>query len=797
MRGPWRILLLIVATLGIRPAPADVTPRVTRQDYARAERFLSWNKDRYVLNADIQHHWIGQEDRFWYMRTTATHEKEFVVVDAVAGKQTIAFDHARLAAMLSNATASPVRPGNLPFSTFSLRDGGAEIELRLGDQLWRCRFERSTCDEAPLPVAESEVISPDGKWAAFLRDHNVWVRSLTGHGPTFALTTDGAEHYGYGETPGYSTHSISDLRARKPMQPQVLWSPDSRLLLTHRLDERKVADLHLVQAVPEDGSTRPKLYTYRYPMAGDEQLPMSQLVILDVHARRHIAVATAPMICSTATLIEKQEAWWSSRGDELFFLRRDRFSKSVGLYRASASTGHAAEVLRETSDTIVQTNGNNVFDRPQVRTLSNGDVIWYSQRDGWGHLYYYDSTGRLKNRITSGNWVVRSIARVDEVSRTIYFSASGREAGRDPYEQRLYSIGFDGSALVLLTPEPADHSWPFFSFGPAHDDPLAPEAQKAQFSMSGRYFIDHYSRPDLPPVMMLKAADGRTVLKVEEADISELRAGGYTPIEPFMVMAADGRTPIFGNIFRPSKFDPQLRYPIIDASYPGPQAIRTAKRFTAAAFDVLEAQSLAELGFIVITLDGRGTPHRSKAFLDHSYGRLDRASDLEDHIAGIRQLARRYPYMDISRVGIDGASGGGAAAVRAILSYPNFYKVAVAAEGNQDQRSYLASWGDTYMGPAKRGDYQAASTLPLAKDLTGKLLLMHGELDDNVPPSSTLQLVDALVKANKDFDLLILPNANHMAFATSTYFIRRKWDYFVRHLLQAEPPANYSIARPQ
>jgi dipeptidyl-peptidase-4 len=769
---------------------------LTADDYARAERFLPWNKDRYVINGDIQHHWIGNDERFWYLRTNSAGEKEFVVTDAASGAQMPAFDHQKVADALSRLTGKKVEAGQLPFSSFRYVQNNTAIQFRFAEKLWTCQLRTSTCVETSPDAAANEAVSPDGRWAAFLKDRNVWVRPISG-GAEFPLTMDGIEHYGYAASPGISCHPITDIRHPKPTPPQVIWSPDSRYLLTHRLDERNVNDLFLIQSVPEDGGIRPKLYKYRYSMPGDEHLPLLEPVVFDVATRRQVNLLTRQLVCFSVTLIEKHDTWWSVDGKTVYYLHRDRFSKSVCLNRADPATGAVSEVLRETSDTVVYTNAN-FFDFPAVRTLKNGDVIWYSPRSGWGHLYYYGRDGALRHQITRGEWTVRGIVRVDEADKSVYFMGSGREEGRDPYERRLYSIQFDGSGLRLLTPEEAEHEPRAQSL--STDDKALTAAEVAErnaFSPSGRYFIDSYSRPDRPPVLVLRAADGRLIKQLEEADISKLRAGGYTPIEPFQVLAADGKTAIYGNLFRPSMFDPARKYPIIDANYPGPQTIRSRKRFSAAVFDDEEAQGLAELGFIVITIDGRGTPNRSRAFLDYSYGRLDKASDIADHITGIRQLAQRYPYMDVDRVGIYGISGGGFRAAQSILAYPDFYKVAVSSEGNHDQRGNLTCWGETYNGPVDQSDYLASSTPPLAAHLKGKLLLMHGEMDDNVSPTLTMKLIDALIKANKDFDLLIMPNENHDTAFKSPYFIRRKWDYFVRHLLGGEPPANYAITPPQ
>lgn len=788
---------ICISILGLGSSWACAASTVAIADYARAERFLPWNASRYVVNGDIQHHWIGNEDRFWYLRTEPTGEKKFVVVDAASGEQSPAFDQKAIADALSKLTDNVVEAGKLPFSIFRYIQGNSAIQFEYAKKLWTCQLQSSTCVMSAPTEAANQALSPDGKWAAFVRDHNLWVRSTSGD-EEFALTRNGIEHYEYAGTPGDSTDTITKMRHPGPTPPQVIWSPDSRYILSHQLDERKVKDLYLIQSVPEDGSVRPKLYTYRYDMPGDENVPELEPVVFNVGTRQEVRLATRSLIGAYGSLITRHLTWWSADSKKIYYLNKDRFSKTLALDTADPASGHVTEILRESSKTYVQPcNGNPFGDAPSIRVLLNGDVIWYSERDGWGHLYYYDGTkGTLRNQITHGNWVVRSIVRVDVTEKRVYFMANGREGG-DPYEQRLYSTQFDGSGMRLLTPEDADHELPPVTNESISNDSLLSEAELDRFSPSGRYFVDSYSRPDLVPMLVLRACDGRLIRRLEQADITKLKEGGYIPIEPFQVLAADGKTAIYGNLFRPSTFDPGRKYPVIDAIYPGPQTIRTEKGFIGATFDDLEAQSLAELGFIVITIDGRGTPNRSKAFLDYSYGRMDKASDLEDHIAGIRQLAQRYPYMDLDRVGLDGASGGGYAAVHALEAYPDFYKVAVSASGNYDQRGYLSVWGETYNGPEEGSGSPSGSDLLLAANLEGKLLLMHGEMDDNVSPTLTMKLVDALIRANKDFDLLIIPNANHDAYTMSPYFIRRKWDYFVRNLLEAQPPVNYSIVRPE
>jgi dipeptidyl aminopeptidase/acylaminoacyl peptidase len=405
---------------------------------------------------------------------------------------------------------------------------------------------------------------------------------------------------------------------------------------------------------------------------------------------------------------------------------------------------------------------------------ASGEVLWWSQRDDWGHLYLYDlSTGRAKRRVTAGSWNVLDVLRVDAERRTLYFLGAGREPG-DPYFRYLYSVRFDGSGLTLLTPDSANHV--------------------ATLAPSGRWFIDAASTPDRPPVTVLRDARGRKVMDLERADISRLVATGWTPPIPFTVKARDGRTDLYGLMYRPTAFDSTRRYPIVNHIYPGPQTGSVGSRsFIASRGDT---RALAELGFIVVQIDAMGTPMRSKSFHAAYYGDMG-DNGLPDQVAGMRQLAERYPWIDVTRAGIYGHSGGGYAAAGAILRYPDFFKVAVSQAGNHDNRNYEDDWGEKWQGLLARNadgttTYDNQATQLVAGNLKGKLLIAHGTMDDNVPPNNTLVLVDALIAANKDFDLILFPNRRH-GFGNEPYMMRRRWDYFVRHLLGAEPPAEYRL----
>jgi dipeptidyl-peptidase-4 len=769
--------------------PLAAQQQLTREDYARAERYLIWNINKLVFKTQVIPHFIGKSDRFWYKNNTRD-GKEFVVVDPALNTRQPAFDQVKLAAALSAASGKAYEAKDLPFDMFEFIKDGKAIQFDIEKTRWTCELANYTCTkiEAPKENPEGESLSPDGKWAAFVKDHNLYLRPTAG-GTEVQLTTDGEPYYDYGTEAEQSTSAVTERLSGKKQPPVLIWSPDSRKIFTHRLDQRKVDPLYLLQSAPPQGS-RPLLHAYRYALVGDKNLPTAELAVLDVEKRTKTAFKCDPYLILYVSPITMKKAWWSEDGQKLYFIEEERANKAAKLRVADAQTGETRTLIEEKGATYVELN---LFlgSAPNVRILGNGsEVIWFSERDGWGHLYLYDGkTGALKNQITKGPWVVRDILRVDETNRRVYFTGGGREKGRDPYYQHLYRIKLDGSAMELLTPEDADHSVAYIDMGSKAN------AFLSKFSPSGRFFVDTYSRIDLVPVSLLRDADGRVVQELEKADIEPLLATGWKWPERFTVKARDGTTDLYGVIYKPSNFDPAKKYPVIDGIYPGPQITRTPKSFGADMFSVYEFcedVTLAELGFVVINIDGLGTPFRSKAFHDFCYGKMEDAGGLEDHISGIRQLAAGRPYMDVSRVGIYGHSGGGFASTHAILAYPDFYKVAVSSAGNHDQRGYLAAWGEQYQGLLEGDNYKNQANPGLAANLKGKLLLAHGDMDDNVHPSLTIQVVDALIKANKDFDLLIMPNRNH-GFGLDPYFTRRKWDYFVRNLLGAEPPQGYEI----
>jgi len=628
-----------------------------------------------------------------------------------------------------------------------------------------------TRDAAAAGAPENSVLSPDGRTAAFIRDYNLWAKDL-GSGRETQLTTGGTREFGYATNNAGWTHGDD---------PVLTWSPDGKRIATFQHDGRGVPDMYLVST----NVGAPRLESWKYPLPGDSVIFRIHRVVVNVAdaARprvvrfqmppdQHRSTVTDHVQCGGGSVCDLQ---WFPDGSKVAFVSSSRDHKTAWMRVADARTGEVRTLFEERSQTQV---GDASFTENLWRILpATNELIWWSQREGWTRLYLYDlNTGRLKNAITAGDGNVMDIVRVDERARTLYFTAQGMEAGRDPYFQQLYRIGLDGRGKTLLTPEDAHHT--------------------VSMSPDGRFIVDTYSTPDTPPVSVLRDMSGRVVRPLERADISRLVATGWRPPTRIRMKARDGQTDIHGLMFTPAALDSTRKYPIVNYIYPGPQVGSVGPRsFIASRGD---HQALAELGFVVVAIDGMGTPGRSKAFADAYYGRMI-DNTLPDQIAGMRELARRYRFIDIDRAGIWGHSGGGYATAAAMFRHPEFFKVGISESGNHENRNYEDDWGERYQGLLVRtgttDNYANEATQTHAANLRGKLMLAHGGMDDNVPPYNTYLVVDALVKANKDFDLLIFPNARHGYGADSSYMMRRRWDYFVRNLMGAEPPREYQMGR--
>ena len=758
------------AVLTALPATAAERPVVTAADYARAEHFLGAQAGPLVFRASVEPHWLSG-DKFWY-RNRLAEGSEFILVDAPRGVRGPAFDHVRVAAALAEAEGTPHAATSLPFNEIEFTDGGKRISFIVGERRYSCdlRGRRMTFETiAPAggrPEKEREpgAASPDGRLEAFLRGDNLWVRERE-TGTERQLTFDGVKDFGYAtDNAGWS----------KSDRPIVAWSPDSRKIATFQQDQRGVGEMPLVEVK----AGRPVLHVWKYPLPEDETVITIQRVVVHLDGPRVVRLKVPPDARRGSVTDDIQtddgrmeDIAWSRDSRRMAFVSTPRDHSSARLRVADPGTGEVRDVFEETTETFFESGAGE----SSWRFLpESGEFIWFSEREDWGRLYLHDlETGRLKNPITSGPGRVARVVRVDPEKRRLTFVGLGMESGRDPYFRHFYQIGFDGAGQVLLTPEDMDHD--------------------VAYSPSGRYLIDTFSRPDVPPTTVLRTAEGRFVLTLEKADISALLETGWTPPTPFTVKARDGVTDLYGLMFRPTGFDPARKYPILNNIYPGPQSGSVSSRSFSASRR-WDARAIAELGFVVVQIDGMGTPNRSKKFHEAYYGDMV-DNTLPDQVAGMKELARRYPWIDLDRAGIYGHSGGGNAAATAMFLYPDFFKVGVSQAGNHDNRGYEDDWAEKWQGrlvrrPDGTSNYDAQANQNFAANLKGKLLITHGTMDDNVSPYLTLLVVDALIAANKDFDMILFPNRGH-GFGSEPYMTRKRWDYFVRHLLGAEPPREF------
>jgi len=748
----WLVLVLLFSLF----APL-AGAQGTLEDYQRAQRFLPGNLRHLVFVAEVRPNWIEKTDRLWYRRV-GPNGIDFVLVDASQNTSGPAFDQVKLAAALSHAAKREYRPEELPFDSFEFVDEGKAIHFRVDKAEWTCTLADYVCKEGPEANPDEEM-SPDKRWAAYVKDHNLYLRD-TSTGTVIQLTQDGVSGWDYA-TPLPSLRVMVDQGTEDVHQPAaVFWSPDSSKLITYRIDSRNAGRFTSLQFVPP-GQLRPKAYTVVYPLPG-EVLPKAEPIIFEIQSGKRTEVKTTPL---ELPFQDGPGFEWFPDSKHIYYDYDERGFKAKELRVVDPETGEEKVLIREHSDQYV--DPGETFFRFVDAT---GEILWTSERDGWNHLYIYSQkTGQVETQLTQGPWVVRRIEQVDDKNHKVYFSAGGREKNEDPYQTHLYSVGFDGKGLTLLTPENANHT--------------------ASVSPDGSFFVDSYSRPDLPGEATLRRTkDGSEVRVLEKTDASALQATGWKFPEPFEGKAADGTTDLYGLICRPSNFDPAKKYPIIEQVYTGPQGFFTPKTFAAP----FRLQTVAELGFIVVMVDGRGTTGRSHAFHLFSYRNLGGA--FEDHVAMIKQMAARYPYMDATRVGIYGTSAGGYGAAHAMLVFPDFYKVGVSTSGDHDARLDKAWWNEVYQGYPVQDDYAAQSNVTMAGRLEGHLLIEHGDIDDNVHPVETMRFEDALMNANKNFDMLLVPNMFHGESGThALYLVRRRWDYFVQNLLGVMPPKDFEI----
>ncbi|WP_224491289.1 S9 family peptidase [Robertkochia flava] len=771
MRLTLRTLLGLLLLWGLTGCSEQNTEeKVTLEDYQRASRYM-YPRMSNLVHQEVQGgQWMG--DSLFTYRIQTPEGRKFKSFNTRTKTKSPAFDHAKLAVGLSGITGREIIADSLPFRNISITPEGDVVFQTFGRKF---SFTPGTgvvseivSEENSKGVNRNEHVSPDGTKAAFIREYNLWVRHIE-TGRETQLTFDGTVNYGYATDNAGWTHSD---------QAVLKWSPDSKKIATFKQDARGVEEMYLVNT--QVG--HPELEAWKYPLPGDSTVFMIERVVVHLEPQPTVVRLKMDPDYQRSTTTdhiagrggEFLDVEWNANGSQLAFVSSSRDHKSAELNIADPVTGKVSEVLEETVPTYYE---SGVGDACWSVLDSSNEVIWYSERDNWGHLYLYDlKSGALKHQITKGEWQVRQVVHVDEQNRVIYFTAGGKEEG-NPYYEYLYKVDFEGENMTCLTPGKGDHDF--------------------QISPDFKYVVDTYSTVATPPVSVIRDMDGNKLADLEKADATKLlEAGWMAPVE-FTVKARDGETDLYGIMFLPSNYDKNKTYPVLNYIYPGPQSGSVndyAFRETRS-----DRQAVAELGFIVVGVDAMGTPRRSKSFHDAYYGNMG-DNGLPDNIAMIRQLARRYPAMDTTRIGIWGHSGGGFASTDALLRYPDFYDVAVSGSGNHDNRNYEDDWGEKWQGLLEINaeginNYSDQANQLMADRLKGHLLITHGQLDDNVHPSNTMLVVEALIKANKDFDMIIFPNKRHGYGDMTNYMTRKRWDYFVKHLKDTDPPAGFSLDR--
>ena len=731
--------------------PTRVAAQGAAADYARAEGLRDRLKNT-VVNAVDQSGAIDSTPRFWYRKSTAA-GFTFVVVDAATKDRRPAFDHVRLATALAALLHRAVDSAALPFNTIAFADHERALLVTADSGRVRCSLADYQCARLPRtdggrggsagvggglygarpPEPDAPRLSPDTSWEAVIRNYNVHVRKV-GETQTVALSTDGTEDNAYA------------LRS-------LVWSPDSRRIAVYKVRPGYQRVVTFVESSPDD-QLQPRASTRLYNKPGDV-LDQAQPMLFDVAEKRATTVDNA--LFPNAYDVSGMQ--WRRDGRAVTFEYNQRGHQVYRVIEVDAASGKTRAIIDERSSTFFEYSAKKFrFD------LANGtDIIWMSERDGWNHLYMYDGvSGAVKHQITKGAWVVRGVDKVDTAAKQIWFRASGREAGADPYFVQNLRINFDGSGLVTLTDANANHA--------------------VTFSNDMQYYMDVASRVDMPPVAQLRRTRDRSlVMELERADANALLATGWRAPEVFVAKARDGVSDIWGVIIRPTNFNPRRTYPVIENIYAGPHDSFVPKRFSTQ----IGMQTIAELGFIVVQIDGMGTSNRSKAFHDVAWKNLADAG-FPDRILWHKAVAAKYPFYDVSRVGIYGTSAGGQSSMGALLFHPEFYKVAVSAAGSHDNRMDKIWWNEQWMGWPIGPEYGASSNVDNANRLQGKLMLIVGEMDRNVDPSTTMQVVNALIKAKKTFDLLVIPGADHTS--GGEYGDRKRWDFFVHNLLGVETP---------
>lgn len=775
-------LLVAVWLLASGVAHAQSTNDGLLEAYQRADKMQALDHYKVFQNLTVLPHWVSKTE-FWYSRETEV-GSEWVMVDVAEGTKRPAFDHRKLAAALTRVGGKPVDAKNLP-----LRG----LEIRLQPDTLRFWALGTHWDYLPsknrLTKHESATdtwrVAPNGKLAVFSRDNNLWLVDLQTKKEK-QLTTDGESLYAYGANPSAT--------GRPAQQPEVIWSPDSKRILAIQTDDRQVKELPMINSAPEKDGLRAKAWSTRTAFPGDPHVATFRMVSIDVGTGEQVAAKhrAVPAVRMNDTPTGGGRVWWNKDGHLAYFVDIDRGERMARVIEFNTDTGDTRTVFSETADKYFEC-GENVYMPCAITPLpATDEVLWYSERSGMAHLYLYNLvTGKLEHPVASGDWRVRDVLGANESSREVYVTISGNVADKDPYYRSVAKIGIDDGKVTLLSDDDADHivEYPgsFDLLVAAFKDGVDPESVSG-LSPGHDYFVETTGTvARLSQTVVRRTADGSLVMQLEQATAPGLPKNGWHWPERVELTAADGKTVICGAVFRPTGFSAGKKYPVVDFIYGGPQVANVPTVIDSGNYGT--AQAIADLGFVVVMIDGRGTTGRSRAFHEASYGNLQNASNLEDHIAGLRELAKRYPYLDLDRVGIYGFSGGGYMTAQAMMRFPKFFKVGVAGSGNYDQRLFWNTWGERYQGMLKGDNYLAQATTTYAGNLEGKLLFVHGLQDNGVHPSALWQLIQALEDHNKPYDLVIEPRAAH---ELTGYAMVRMWNYFVRNLAGLTPPVGFS-----
>ncbi len=781
-------------------------PVMGQANYQLASRYTTKRLGKMVFSTSVDPHWLKKSDRFWYIYETPG-GKKWYIVDPSKGEKRTMFDNIKMAAELTKIIRDPFDDQHLPIDSlrFIKDENWIQFEVKSSEEVEK---KDTTVKKGTPPIKEKKVyyfeynlntnqlvqlsdfkkpkrnprwasVSPDGQMIVYAKDYNLYWMDKANYEKALQkeddstivenkLTTNGVENFGFGFAMN-ETNVDKEKNKGKRQPVSLYWSPDSKHFATVKADQRAVKDLWVINSIAEP---RPTLQTYKYHMPGEKEAPIDYVLLFDVATKSNkelmikqfkdqdIALWSAPEKVNTRD-DDFRPSIWLGTNDKFYFTRTSRDLKRIDVCQVNINTGDVKPLIEERMNTYVETR--------KLGLVNNGaELIQWSERDGWAHLYLYDGEGKLKNQITSGSYHVEDIVGIDEAKRVVYFSANGREAKEDPYYLHLYRANFDGSNTRLLNAGEFEHAM--------------------SMSDDKQYFVDNYSRVNTVPKSTLYNAEGRKIMDLETADLSSLFASGYKFPEIFKVKADDGVTDLYGVLYKPYDFDSTKTYPVVAYVYPGPQTEAVVKSFVRPS---PRTDRLAQIGLIVVTVGNRGGhPSRSKWYHNYGYGNL-RDYGLADKKAALEQLADRNKYIDINKVGIHGHSGGGFMSTAAMLVYPDFFKVAVSSSGNHDNSIYNRWWSEKHHGVkevvGEKGDttflYNIEKNQDLVKNLKGHLMLTTGDIDNNVNPAGTIRVINALIKANKRFDFTLFPGQRHGYTDMEEYFFWVLADYYAKWLI--------------